>query len=205
MSIPPGQPPGSGGRKYGPPPQYSPPAVRRRWPRRHPVCSALIAIVILLIIIGVTANNKPTKVRNAAMDAIPHATVTPTARRSPLECRAQATSKQPLDHTTVTIKVHTAANAEVTATSRGAPLKNKKVTGSSNANGNWALHLRIGNATPGIRVVVTVRVSRHDGTGSCQASFLPRAAAISAAAASATQPAVSPSPAPVAQWPCFKV
>ena len=108
---------------------------------------------------------------------------TPTADRSALKCRVQVTSKQPRDHTTVTIKVHTAAHAEVTATSRMRSLKNKNVTGSSNANGTWALRLRVGDATPGTRVVVAVRVSRHGSTGNCQASFRPRAAAVSAAAA----------------------
>jgi hypothetical protein len=210
MSIPPGQSPGSGGQQYRPPPKYSPPAVKRRWPRRHPVWSALIAIVVLLIIIDATASNKPTKVRNTATAAVSHSTATPTASRSPLECRAQATSKRPRDHTTVTIKIHTAAHTEVTVISRGASLKNKSVTGSSNASGNWTLRLRIGNATPGTRVVVTVRVSRHDSAGSCQASFRPRAAAVSAAtdpatqpavAEPATQPAASPSPAPVATQP----
>jgi hypothetical protein len=191
MSIPRGQPS----------PQNSPPGIRWRWPRRHPVWAALIAIVVVLIIIGATTNNKPTKVSNTATDAVPHSIATPTVRSSPLECRAQASSKRPRDHTTVTIKVHTEAHAKVTATSPDAPLRNKKVTGSSNTNGNWTLRLRIGNATPGTRVVVTVRVSRHGSTGDCQTSFRPRAAAVSAATAPATQPAASPSPAPVATQP----
>ncbi len=201
MSIPPGQPPGSGGPQYGPPQQHSRSAAKRRWPQRHPVWSALIAIVGLLIIIGAMANPKPTKVSNTTADAAPHSTPTPTADRSPLKCRVQVTSKQPRDHTTVTIKVHTVAHAQVTATSRSAPLKNKNVTGSSNANGTWTLRLRVGDATPGTRVVVAVRVSRHGSTGSCQASFRPRAAAVSAAAAPATQPAAPPSPAPAATQP----
>jgi hypothetical protein len=204
MSIPHGQSPESGGQ------QYRPPTVKRRWPRRHPVWSALIAIVVLLIIIVATANNKPTKVRNTATNTVSHSTATPMASRSPLECRAQATSDRPRDHTTVAIKVHTAAHAKVTAISRGASLKNKSVTGSSNVSGNWTLRLRIGNATPGTRIVVTVRVSRHGSAGSCQASLRPRAAAVSAVAAPTTQPAVaepttqpvaSPSPAPVATQP----
>jgi hypothetical protein len=202
MSMPPGQPAGSGGQQYGPPSQDLPTAIKRRWPRRHPVWSAVIAIVVLLIIIGATTN-KPTKVSNTATDTVPRPTATPMAHSTPLECRAQAASKRPRDHTTVTVKVHTVARAEVTATSRGASLKNKNLTGSSNANGNWTLRLRVGNATPGTRVVVTVHVSRHGGTGSCQASFRSRAsaAAVSATGAPATQPAASPSSAPVATQP----
>jgi len=198
MSIPHGQPPGSGGPQYGPPRRSSRSDTKHRWPRRHPVWSALIAIVSLLIIIGATVNNKPTKVSNTTADAAPHSTATPTPNRSPLKCQAQATSKQPRDHTTVTIKVHTVAHAEVTAASRLASLKNKNVTGSSNAHGTWTLRLRVGDATPGTRVVVAVRVSRHGSTGSCQASFRPRTAAVSAVAAPATQPAAPPSSAPAA-------
>lgn len=56
MSLPPGQPRGSGGGEYGPSQRHSRSAAKRRWPRRHPVWSALIAIVGLLIIIGAMAN-----------------------------------------------------------------------------------------------------------------------------------------------------
>lgn len=201
MSIPPGQPPGSDGWPYGPPQQNSPSTTKRRWPRRHPVWSALIAIVGLFIIIGAMANPKPTKASHTTADAAPHSTATPTADRSPLKCRAQATSKQPRDHTTVTIKVHTVAHAEVTATSRLAALRNEHVTGSSNASGTWTWRLRVGDATPGTRVVVAVRVSRHGSTGNCQAPFRPRAAGVSAMAAPARQPAVPPSPTPTATQP----
>jgi len=80
-------------------------------------------------------------------------------------------------------------------------LQNKNVTGSSNANGTWTLRLRVGDATPGTRVVVAVRVSRRGSAGSCQASFRPRAAAVSAVAAPAIQPAAPPSSAPAATQP----
>jgi hypothetical protein len=200
MSMPSGQPRGSGGRQYGPLPQYSRPAVKRRWPRRHPVWSALIAIVALLIIIG-AATNKPTKVNNTATDTVRRSSATPMVRNSPLECHAQAISKKPRDQTTVIIRVYTAARAEITVTSRSARLKNKKIIGSSNTNGNWTLRLRVGNAAPGTRVVVMVRVFRHGDSGSCQASFWPRVTAVSAVAAPATHPAASPSAAPVAAQP----
>ncbi len=197
MSISPGQPPGSGGGQYGPPQRHSRSAAKRRWPRRHPVWSALIAIIgLLIIIIASTANAKPTKVSNTTTDAASHPTATATASRSPLKCQAQATSRQPRDHTTVTIKVHTVAHAEVTATSRLASLRNKHVAGSANAKGTWAFRVRVGDAAPGVRVVVAVRVSHHGSTGRCQASFRPRAAAASVVAAPATQHAASPSSAP---------
>ncbi len=148
-------------------------AAKRRWPRRHPVWSALIAVAGLLVIIAATVNAMPATVSHTTTDAALHPTAAATARRSPLTCLAQATSRQPRDHTTVTIKVRTVAHAEVTATSRLASLRNKNVTGSSNAKGTWAFRVRVGDAAPGARVVVAVRVSRHGSTGRCQASFRP--------------------------------
>ncbi len=257
MSISPGQPPGSGGGRYGLPQRHSRSAAKRWWPRRHPVWSALIATAGLLTIIGLTsigatANANPTTVSKTTPDAalprpsrsaakrrwlrrhpawsaliavagllgiiaatvnampatVSHttadaalhpaaaATVGRSPLKSPLTCLAQPTTRQPRDHTTVTIKVRTVAHAEVTATSRLASLRNKNVTGSSNAKGTWAFRMRVGDATPGARVVVAIRVSRHGSTGRCQASFRPRAAAVSVVAASATQPAAAPYTAP---------
>lgn len=72
--------------------------------------------------------NYTTKVSNTRAAASPLSTASAKADRSPLKCQAQATSQQPRDYTTVTIKVRTVALAEVTATSRRAPLKNRHVT-----------------------------------------------------------------------------
>jgi len=186
-------------------PRNAPPlSIKQSWPGRHPVWSAVIAIAVLLIIVISATSKSPTKTSNTAADSSPRPTATPTVRSSALECHAQATIRRPRDHTTVTVNVHTAAHVEVTATSHGETPGSKKITGSSNANGNWALRVRVGNTPPGTQVVVTVRVSRRGGTGSCQASFAPRATAVSAAAAtqSAAPPATPPpSPAPAATQP----
>jgi hypothetical protein len=198
MSKPIGQPPGSGGRQHGTRPS---PARKPRWPRSHPVWSTLIGSGIILIVIIIAATNNPTTIHNTAADIPTHSPATAMARGSALPCRAQASSNQPRDHTSVTINVHTAAKVKVTATSRGAPLRNKTITGSSNAQGIWRFRFRIGALTPGTRVVVTVHVSRPSASGTCQASFRPRATAVSAAPAPATQPAASPSPAPAATQP----
>lgn len=210
MSIPPGPPLGHSGGQYGSP-APRPPVKKRRWLQRHPVWSALIAVAaFLVVVIGVaSANNKPASISNTAAAAAAHSTASPAASSPPLKCRAQTSSKRPRDHTTVTIKVHTVAHAKVIATGRRAPLISKKLTGSANAYGNWTVRVRVGNAKSGSRVVVTVRVSRHGATGSCQTSFRPRAAAAHAAtpatpatsAVPATQPAQAPSPAPVTTQP----
>jgi preprotein translocase subunit SecE len=160
-------------------PRHSRSAAKRRWPRRHPVWSALIAIVGLLTIVVAAAYAGPATRSKITTDAALHPAATATADRSLLKCQAQATSRQPREHTTVTIRVQTVAHAEVTVTSRLASGRKKTVAGSANAKGIWALRVRVGDATPGVRVVVTVRVSRHGSTGRCQASFRPRAAAVS--------------------------
>jgi hypothetical protein len=172
--------------------RHSRPAAKRRWPRRHPVWSVLIAIAGLLIIIGATANAEPTTASTVTTDAALHPSAAATAGQSSLKCQAQATSRQPRDHAIVTIKVHTVAHAKVTVTSRLASLRSKHVAGSSNAMGMWALRVRVGDAKPGVRVIVAVRVSRHGSTGRCQASFRPRAAAVSVAAAPATPSSCNP-------------
>lgn len=192
MSLSPGQRPGSGGSQDGLPYRFSRSAAKRRWPRRHPAWSALIAIAGLLIIVAATVNAEPTKASNITTAAALHPTAAATAGRSSLTCQAQATSRQPRDHTTVTIKVHTVAQAKVTVTSRLASLRNKHLAGSANAMGIWALRVRVGDATPGARVIVAVRVSRHGSTGRCQASFRPRAAAVPVAGAPATASSCTP-------------
>ena len=85
MSRPPGQPSSSDGSQYEPPRQYSRPPAKRRWLRRHPVWSALIAILGLLIIIaGITG---PKSAKAGHTTAAP-ATSTPAAHKPPLKCQA---------------------------------------------------------------------------------------------------------------------
>jgi hypothetical protein len=124
-----------------------------------------------------------------------HSTTSPAVVTSSLHCRARAISKHPRDRTTVMIRVHTAAHAQVTATATFAMLNGQRVAGRASATGERMLRFRVGNATPGARVVIDVRVSRHGRKGICRASFRPRSAR-SAPAPARTPPAASPSPAP---------
>ena len=198
MSMPPGQPPWPDGSQYEPPQQYSRPPAKRRWPRRHPVWSALIAILGLLVIIAGITGPKSAKASHTTADP---ATSTPAAHKPPLKCQARVMSKRPRDHSTVVIRVQTVAHAEVTATSTVALLEKKSAAGSASSNGSRTLRFQVGGAMPGTRVVVHVGVSYHGSTGSCQASFWPRAA--TAPAPPATQPAAerSSTPAPPATQP----
>jgi hypothetical protein len=189
--MPPGQPPWPNHSKSEPPQQPSRPSAKRRWPRRHPIWSILIAVFGLLIIVGAITNPKPTKVSNTVADAAASA---PAADKSPLKCQAQAMSERPRDHTTVAIRVHTEAHAKVTVTSHLALLKNENATGSASDNGTRTIRFHVGDAKPGTRVFVSVRSSYHGRAGSCRASFSPRAAV--ALVPRATQPAAAPSSAP---------
>ncbi len=133
----------------------------------------------------------------------PAPTVAPAVSKSTLVCHAQATRPRPRDHTTVGILVRTVAHAWVTATDALSLLNGQNASGRASAQGQRTLRFRVGNATPGVRVVISVRISRHDQKGTCQASFLPRAAL--AAAVRPPQPAPSspahPAPPPTTAAP----
>jgi hypothetical protein len=87
------------------------------------------------------------------------------------------------------------AHARVTAAGPLALVPGERATGRASAAGIRMLRLRVGDARRGGTVVITVRVSRHGITGSCQASLRPRATAIAAVAAPA-QPTSAPQAAP---------
>ena len=192
MSVPPGQSPGSHGRQYQPPRQYMPPPQRRgsAWPRQCLGWSTVIGACCLLAVAGCAASATPVPVSPA-----PHSTVAAAAKEPPLSCHARAAITRPRDHTTVRIQIRTAAHAGVTVTAPLALASGQSATGRASADGTRALRLRVGDATPGAAVVIAVRVTRGDRTGTCQASFRPRPAPVIAVAAP-EQPAASPSAAP---------
>jgi hypothetical protein len=194
MSPPPGP--------YRAPAASSPPSRKRAWPRRHPIWSALIVILVLFGIIGAATSNtsstraSSTRASSTAAAPSPHATPTPVAHRSaPLACDAQAVNNRPADHTIAKIRVHTVARAQVTATGPLAFTRRESAASLASARGNRTLRFRVGNAPPGDAIVITVQVSRDGSTGSCQASLLPRPAPATAATAPA-QPSAPPTSAP---------
>jgi hypothetical protein len=87
------------------------------------------------------------------------------------------------------ITVHTAARARVTGTT-GSALVPASSAGRAGARGWRTLRFGLRRARAGQRIVVTVGVSRHGRTGTCRASFRPRAA-----------PRPRPAPAPVSAPP----
>jgi hypothetical protein len=155
--------------------------------RMHPVRLRIIALGVLTILAAACGSGTP----NTATSPSPSATVTRAVAVAALACHAQATNVRPREHALVGIRVRTAARAWVTASLRLA--SGQRAAGRASAHGSRTLWFKVGDATPGDRVIVEVRVSRRARTGFCRASFQPRSAAVPAAPPT-TQPAASSSP-----------
>jgi hypothetical protein len=92
--------------------------------------------------------------------------------KTPLPCHAWMSNNHPADYTTTDVLVHTAGYASVTTVAHYKTTNHTK-TGTAGLHGNASIAYYISGATPGYRVVVSVRVT-HDGrTGSCSTSFTP--------------------------------
>jgi hypothetical protein len=215
MSTPPGQPPGASGHQRGAPQQARPPR-KRAWPRRHPIWSAMIAvfaIFVLLVIIGSVVSPPSTPTSHAAAAPTPTPTLSPTPAVVPATvavppaCQALASSRRPRDRTTVTITVSTVAHARVAATGPLALANGERARGRADASGLRTVRFRVGDATPGVRVIITVRVSRHGGKGTCRTSLRPRkvkpvqVTAPPAPAPAPSSPAAAPPPTATSCYP----
>jgi hypothetical protein len=207
MSMPSGQLPGP----YRPPPQHTSPSRKRAWPRRHPIWSALIAAFALFVLMGIigaaTSGTGTTNASSTAADPSPHPATTPTAHRPPqLACGAQAASRRPADHTIVKVRVRTVAHAKVTATGALALARGESAASRASVHGTRTLRFRVGDAPPGVTVVITVHVSRDGSTGTCQASLQPRptpATAVTAPAQPTSPPTSTPAPPPATAASCY--
>ena len=221
MSTPPGQPPEANGHQEGPPWRAAP--RKRAWPWRHPIWSAVIAVLaifVLLVIIGSVASPPSTQTSHSApaptRTQTPTPAVVPATVAVPPTCQALASSRRPRDHTTVTITVSTAAHALVAATGPLALASGESARGRANASGLRAVRFRVGDATPGVQVVITVRVSRHGSKATCRTSLRPRkvkpvqVAAPPSLAPAPSSPAVAPPPTTTSCYPrsdsgtCYK-
>jgi hypothetical protein len=196
MSVPPGQPQRPAGPPFGVPQQY-PPTGKRAWPRRHPIWSAAIAIFISLVVIGASASNPPTTKTSKTSRTTATAAQEGAAKlaRPKLVCHAEAGRPRPRDHTAVMIRVDTVADAQVTAIAPGLSASARSVAGRASAQGVRMLRFLVGGATPGARIAIVVNVSRNGQTGTCQASFRPRAVVVAVVKPPA-QPTATPSSAP---------
>jgi hypothetical protein len=168
--------------------------MKRAWPRRHPIWSAVIATIGLLVVTSCAATNPP---------SITVGSATPAVTTAAVHCKAQPSSKRPRDHTTVKIRVHTVAYARVKATGPLALANSENTAGRANANGTRTVRFRVGDATPGTHIVITVHVTRAGSKGTCRASLRPRPAP--AIAAAPAQPAPPPSSAPAQPASCYPI
>jgi hypothetical protein len=181
------------------PPQ---PPGRRPAARRRVGWLVLAALACLFIVVAVTLNPKSAGAKHPvqAPTPTPRSTVAQAVRQATLRCQARAQRRRPRDRTTVRIRVRTAARAQVTAISRRTPLR-QHASGRASAAGTWSMRFRVGDARPGARIVIAVRVSRHGHAATCRASLRPRRIAVVAtrphprSTASAAPPPPSPSPA----------
>jgi len=78
----------------------------------------------------------------------------------------------PADYTTTYVRVHSAAYAGVTTVAHYKTV-NRKHTGKTGAKGNASIAYYISGATPGYKVVVSVRVVKGSRSGSCATWFTP--------------------------------
>jgi hypothetical protein len=92
--------------------------------------------------------------------------------RAALPCHASMSNNHPRDYTTTYVQVHTGAHASVTTVAHYRTTNHTK-RGTAGSGGNASIGYYISGATPGYRVVVSVRVVRGDRSGSCSTWFTP--------------------------------
>jgi hypothetical protein len=89
-----------------------------------------------------------------------------------LPCQASMSNSHPADYTTTDVRVHTAGGASVTTIAHYKTTNHKK-TGTAGVRGNATIAYYISGATPGYKVVVSVRVVHGNRSGSCSTWFIP--------------------------------
>jgi|SRR5450756_1173316 len=92
---------------------------------------------------------------------------------TPLPCHASMSNSHPRDYTTVYVNVHTVGYASVTTIAHYKTTNHKK-SGKAGKKGDASIGYYISRATPGYRVVVSVRVVSGKRSGSCSTWFIPR-------------------------------
>jgi hypothetical protein len=104
--------------------------------------------------------------------AVTAATAAAAPAGPPLPCQASMSNSHPRDYTTTDVRVHTTSHASVTTVAHYRTTNHKK-TGTAGVRGTATIDYYISGATPGYRVVVSVRVVYGDRSGSCSTWFIP--------------------------------
>ena len=104
---------------------------------------------------------------------VPAANASVTAAASkPLPCHASMNNAKPRDYTDVDVNVVTASADRITTVAHYKTTKTTH-TGTANRKGDASIRYYISGATPDFKVVVSVRVTSGNRTGSCSTSFVP--------------------------------
>jgi hypothetical protein len=191
-------PPGAGGPSWQPPPPQPP---RKSWPARHKVWTAIIGVVgvvVVLDVIGSVAGSPkstPTaSVSTGSSSPAPSPTPTTSPPPAPLTSTASVTRKHPKTGTTVGVHVSTAPGARITVVAHFETGDREKMA-RADATGLHTFWFPLASAPPGIRVIVTVRVSAHGQKRLTRVSFTPRQPP--------PPPAPKPTTAPPAPTGCY--
>ncbi len=160
-------------------------------PCPHSAARLVIALGTVALVTAACGSSAK-KLTGSVSAPTPPASVVPAASKPALACHAQATRPHPRDHSTVGVTVTTVPHAQVTAVDAWPVINGQRASGRANAQGKRTLRFRVGNAPPGVQVMIDVHISRNGQKGSCQASFMPRAAL--AAAVQSPPPAAPSSP-----------
>jgi hypothetical protein len=104
--------------------------------------------------------------------AVTTSTAAAAPASAPLPCQASMSNNHPADYTTTDVRVHTAGYASVTTVAHYKTTNHTK-TGTAGIRGNASIAYYISGATPGYRVVVSVRVVHDHRSGSCSTWFIP--------------------------------
>jgi hypothetical protein len=189
-------PPGPGGPSWQPPPPQPP---RKSWPARHKVWTAIIGVVVVLVVLGVIGtvagppNSKPTaSVSTPPASSSPAPSPTTSPPPAPLTSTASVTRKHPKTGTTVGVHVSTLPGARITAVAHFEAGDREK-TARADATGLHTFWFPLASAPPGIRVMVTVRVSAHGQKRLTSVWFTPRQPPPPPAPKTTTAPPAPPS------------
>jgi len=160
----------------------------------------VVGVLVVLWVIGTVAGppkSKPTASvgtppasTNVSSSPTPSPTISPPP--APLTSTASVTRKHPLTGTKVGVQVSTAPGARITVVAHFETGDREK-TARADATGLHTFWFPLGSAPPGIRVMVTVRVSAHGQKRFTSVRFTPRQPPPPPAPKTTTAPPAPPS------------
>jgi len=139
----------------------------------------VVGVLVVLVVIGSVAGSpKPTPTAGVSappvsISSAPLPTPTTSPPPAPLTSTASVTRKHPKTGTTVGVHVSTLPGARITVVAHFETGDREK-TARADATGLHTFWFPLASAPPGIRVIVTVRVSAHGQKRLTRVSFTPR-------------------------------